>query len=73
MAPRMPKAGGGRVYVNQGVSFPPDLLKAAKERAARLGISLSQYMQLAVRAELARREPIMLDELPPLPPERKKR
>ncbi len=67
----MPKQGSGRTYVNQGVSFPPLLLAAAKQRSKSLGLTLSRYMQICVETDLARRGPVVLEERdenrPPVP------
>jgi hypothetical protein len=46
----MPKRG--RVYTNQSVSFPPGLLARAKERARRLGLAFSAYVQKCVERDL---------------------
>jgi hypothetical protein len=42
----------GRVYTNQSVSFPPALLAKAKERARRLGLTFSAYVQKCVERDL---------------------
>lgn len=55
----------GRTHRNQSISFPPTLLKSAKERAKRLTLSLSRYVQLVVEKDLAAREAIVLEEKDP--------
>lgn len=57
---RMPKRG--RVYVNQSVSFPPALLRKGRERAARLGLAFSAYVQKCVERDLAERKAIVFEE-----------
>lgn len=56
----MPKRG--RVYVNQSVSFPPALLRRARERAARLGLAFSAYVQKCLERDLAERGAIVFEE-----------
>lgn len=47
----------------QGISFGDRaLLDAAKERAASLGLSLSNYIKLLIRNDLALRGPLSLSE-----------
>lgn len=58
----MPKSG--RVYVNQSVSFPPQLLAAAKKRAKNLGLPFSSYVQKCVERDLIERPPIVFAERP---------
>lgn len=60
-----PMAKSGRTHVNQGVSFPPDLLADAKERAEKLGLAFSQYVQKCVERDLKAREPIVFEEKDP--------
>jgi hypothetical protein len=52
----------GRIYVNQSVSFPPQLLAAAKRRAKNLGLSFSTYVQKCLERDLAERPPIIFAE-----------
>lgn len=56
----MPKSG--RVYVSQSVSFPPDLLAAAKRRAENLGLAFSTYVQKCIERDLAERGAIIFQE-----------
>jgi hypothetical protein len=56
----MPKPG--RFYVNQSVSFPPDLLAAARRRARNLGLAFSAYVQKCVEKDLAERGAIVFTE-----------
>jgi hypothetical protein len=56
----MPKRG--RVYVNQSVSFPPELLAAARRRARNLGLPFSAYVQKCVERDLADRSAIIFTE-----------
>jgi hypothetical protein len=56
----MPKRG--RVYVNQSVSFPPGLLTAARERASRLGLTFSAYVQKCLEKDLQERGSLVLTE-----------
>ena len=56
----MPKTG--RVYLNQSVSFPPDMLTAAKKRARNLGLSFSTYVQKCLEKDLETREAIVFEE-----------
>ena len=46
----MPRTG--RIYLSQSVSFPPELLAAAKRRAANLGLSFSTYVQKCIERDL---------------------
>lgn len=62
----MPKKG--RYYLNQSVSFPPDMLAAAKRRAESLGLSFSTYVQKCVERDLAERGPIVFREYADAPP-----
>lgn len=55
----------GRTHKNQSISFPPALLESAKERAKRLSLPLSRYVQLVVEKDLAAREAIVLEEKNP--------
>jgi len=63
----MAKSGGksGRTHVNQGISFPPTLLADAKERAKKLGLAFSQYVQKCVERDLTTREAIVFEEKDP--------
>lgn len=56
----MPKTG--RVYLNQSVSFPPDMLAAAKKRARNLGLSFSTYVQKCLERDLIERKAIVFQE-----------
>jgi hypothetical protein len=56
----MPKRG--RLYVNQSVSFPPDLLAAARKRARNLGLAFSAYVQKCLEKDLAERGAIVFTE-----------
>lgn len=56
----MPKTG--RIYVNQSVSFPPDLLAAAKKRARNMGLPFSAYVQKCLERDLAERRAIVFQE-----------
>ena len=38
----------GRTFVTQSISFPPELLASAKQRAERLGLPFSTYVQKQV-------------------------
>jgi len=57
-------ANKGRIFVNQSVSFPPQLLAAAKKRAKNLGLSFSTYVQKCLERDLAERPPIIFAEAP---------
>jgi hypothetical protein len=52
----------GRYYVNQSVSFPPDLLAAARKRARNLGLAFSAYVQKCLEKDLAERGAIIFTE-----------
>jgi len=52
----------GRVYTNQSVSFPPGLLAKAKERARRLGLAFSAYVQKCVERDLEEGGSIVFSE-----------
>lgn len=52
----------GRTYVNQSVSFPPQLLAEAKERAGRLGLTFSTYVQKCLERDLETRAAIIFEE-----------
>jgi len=56
----MPKRG--RVYINRSISFPPDLLAAARKRARNLGLPFSAYVQKCLERDLAERGAIILTE-----------
>ena len=56
----MPKTG--RVYVNQSVSFPPELLAAAKKRARNLGLAFSTYVRKCLERDLAERGALVFKE-----------
>jgi len=56
----MPKRG--RVYVNRSISFPPDLLAAARKRARNLGLPFSAYIQKCLERDLAERGAIVFTE-----------
>ncbi len=56
----MPKTG--RVYLNQSVSFPPELLAAAKKRARNLGLPFSTYVQKCLERDLAERPAVVFEE-----------
>lgn len=55
----------GRTHKNQSISFPPALLKSAKERADGVGLSLSRYVQWVIERDLAKREAVILEEKDP--------
>jgi hypothetical protein len=42
-----------RENTTQGISFPPELLAKAKERAAARGLSVSGYVQALIREDLS--------------------
>jgi hypothetical protein len=52
----------GRTFVTQSISFHPDLLGQAKQRAERLGLPFSTYVQKCIEKDLAARDPIVFDE-----------
>jgi hypothetical protein len=56
----MPKRG--RTYVNQSVSFPPELLASARKRARNLGLAFSTYIQKCLQKDLAERGSIIFSE-----------
>lgn len=56
----MPKRG--RIYINQSISFPPGLLAKAKERARRLGLPFSAYVQKCVELDLKERKALVFAE-----------
>jgi hypothetical protein len=58
--PGMPKRG--RTYVNQSISFPPELLAAARRRARNLGLAFSAYIQKCLQRDLAERGSIIFSE-----------
>jgi hypothetical protein len=61
----MPKSG--RTHVNQSVSFPPHLLKDARERAAKLRLSFSKYVQTCLERDLKTREALVIEEATGVP------
>jgi hypothetical protein len=61
-AKSLPMPKKGRVYLNQSVSFPPQLLAAAKKRAKNLGLSFSTYVQKCLERDLAERPAIIFAE-----------
>ncbi|HEY1793899.1 MAG TPA: hypothetical protein VGG34_13360 [Opitutaceae bacterium] len=72
----MPKRG--RSYVNQSISFPPRLLAEAKDRARKLGLSFSAFVQKCLERDLAERPDVIFREAggeaamaaePPQPPQ----
>ena len=48
--------------MNQSVSFPPDLLAAARKRARNMGLSFSAYVQKCLERDLAERGAIVFTE-----------
>lgn len=56
----MPRSG--RTHINQSVSFPPALLAEAKERAKRLQLPFSAYVQRCLERDLDAREALVLEE-----------
>ena len=52
----------GRTFITQSISFHPDLLGRAKERASRLGLPFSTYVQKCLERDLDARKPIVFDE-----------
>ena len=56
----MPKTG--RVYVNQSVSFPPELLTAAEKRARSLGLGFSTYVRKCLERDLIDRKALVFEE-----------
>jgi len=52
----------GRIYVNQSVSFPPKLLAEAKERAKKLRLPFSSYVQKCLERDLETRKALILEE-----------
>lgn len=62
-------AKAGRTYVNQSVSFHPLLLQRARDRAERLGLPFSTYVQKCVEFDLEKGGPIAFTEREPTPPE----
>jgi hypothetical protein len=56
----MPKQG--RTHVNQSISFPPKLLAEARERAKKLGLSFSAFVQKSLERDLSERPDIIFSE-----------
>lgn len=52
----------GRTFVTQSISFHPDLLGRAKQRAERLGLPFSTYVQKCIEKDLESRDPIVFNE-----------
>ncbi len=52
----------GRTFVTQSISFHPDLLGRAKQRAERLGLPFSTYVQKCIEKDLTARDPIVFNE-----------
>lgn len=52
----------GRTFVTQSISFHPDLLGRAKQRAERLGLPFSTYVQKCIEKDLHARDPIVFNE-----------
>ncbi|HWA08151.1 MAG TPA: hypothetical protein VG838_01660 [Opitutaceae bacterium] len=52
----------GRTFVTQSISFHPDLLGRAKQRAERLGLPFSTYVQKCIEKDLHARDPIVFKE-----------
>lgn len=50
-----------RECVMQGVSFKPDLLQQAKNRAEKLDIGFSTYIQLLVKKDLKEEGPLLVE------------
>jgi hypothetical protein len=48
--------------MNQSVSFPPELLAAARRRARNLGLPFSAYVQKCIERDLAERGAITFTE-----------
>jgi hypothetical protein len=57
----------GRTFVSQSISFPPELLANAKDRAGRLGLPFSTYVQKCIERDLESRDPIVFAEREPAP------
>jgi hypothetical protein len=55
----------GRTFVTQSISFHPDLLGRAKQRAERLGLPFSTYVQKCLEKDLLARDPIVFSEREP--------
>ena len=52
----------GRTFVTQSISLHPALLTRAKERAQRLGLPFSTYVQKCIEKDLLSRDPIVFSE-----------
>jgi hypothetical protein len=52
----------GRTFVTQSISFHPELLGRAKQRAERLGLPFSTYVQKCLEKDLLARDPIIFNE-----------
>jgi hypothetical protein len=52
----------GRTFVTQSISFHPELLGRAKQRAGRLGLPFSTYVQKCIEKDLLARDPIVFNE-----------
>ena len=55
-------AKSGRTFLNRSVSFPPKLLADAMERANKLGLGFSQYVQKVLEDDLKNRRAIVFEE-----------
>jgi hypothetical protein len=55
-------ADKGRTFVTQSISFHPSMLARAKERADRLGLPFSTYVQKCLERDLTARDPIVFEE-----------
>lgn len=54
----------GRIFVSQSVSFPPELLAAAKKRARSLGLGFSTYVRKCLERDLIERKALIFEEMP---------
>lgn len=52
----------GRSYINVSISFPPETLALARERAEKLGLPFSTYIQKCVQRDLEERGTIVFAE-----------
>jgi len=60
--PHVMAAEKGRTFVTQSISFHPNLLARAKDRAERLGLPFSTYVQKCIERDLVSRDPIVFEE-----------
>jgi len=53
-----------RKHITQGISMSPQMRDAVTARAARLGMTVSGYLQNLIRRDISQGGPIIVEETP---------